>query len=186
MQTILKQTKRNRTLGWIQLKILMTKWHWLLEKKNEWITYIENEMRDYKCNCRKLMLTLCCSISEKVPLQHPSGRVWDIIVLMLVHSFAGVKEAAINWLKQDAFHSPKENVAELLRCVLAEGETLSSSIGCSLEWEKNQKKVKFPRTKIEFKKIKTPLSTVVVARNLHVMSSSIKKHHQKELVPVLY
>lgn len=49
-----------------------------------------------------------------------------------------------------------------------------------------KKKVKYPRTKIEFKKIKTPLSTVVVARNLHVMSSSIKKHHQKELVPVLY
>lgn len=53
-------------------------------------------MRDYKCNCRKLMLTLCCSISEKVPLQHPCGRVQDIIVLMLVHSSAGVKEAAIN------------------------------------------------------------------------------------------
>lgn len=75
-------------------------------------------------------------------------------------------------------------MVELLRCVLAEGETLRSSIGCSLEWEK--KNVKYPHTKIEFKKIKTPLSTVVVARNLHIMSSSIKKHHQKELVPVLY
>lgn len=41
---------------------------------------------------------------------------------MPVHSFAGVKEVAINWLKQDVFHSPKEKVAELLIPVLAEGE----------------------------------------------------------------
>lgn len=80
--------------------------------------------------------------------------------------------------------SQGKNVVELLRHVLTGGEALSSSTACSLEW--GEKKCQYPHTKIEFKKIKTPLSTVVVARNLHVMSSSIKKHHQKELVPVLY
>lgn len=117
-------------------------------------------MRDYKCNCRKLMLTLCCSISEKVTLQHPCGIKHHCPNACPLLCWG--ERSCNKLIKARCFPFSQGKGGRVVDSCAGWRRTLSSSISCSLEWGK--KKFKYPRTKIEFKKIKTPLSTVVVAR----------------------